>query len=321
MPLEQTQKYRPGFRFLGPHVETIYPYLFRRIEGLTFERERVELPDGDFLDLDWSRVKGNHLLILCHGLEGSSQSQYMKGMTIAAQQRGIDVLCINFRSCSGEMNRRLQLYHHGETSDLSFVIDRILQEDQYRSLSLAGFSLGGNVILKYLGSLADRVHKKIRNAVVVSVPCDLASSSHALDQWYNVLYTRRFMKALKVKFAHKDQQFPGLIRMQEFDNVKTWRQFDNTFTTAVTGFENADVYYKQGSARNYLHGIQIPTLIINALNDPFLMAPSYPYELCRDHRKVYLETPRYGGHVGFWYPRLKEAYTETRAHQFMDQFA
>ncbi len=321
MPLENKNSYRPVFYFLGPHVETIYPFLFRRVQSFPMERERIELPDGDFLDLDWLRTRSTRLLVLCHGLEGSSQSQYMRGMTYAAMRRRIDVMSINFRSCSGEMNRKLRLYHHGEIEDLSFLLQYILDRDSYQSISLCGFSLGGNVVLKYLGTYGNVVPLQIRSAVAISVPCDLVTSSQALDRWSNALYTRRFMRSLKRKFSEKSLLFPGKFDMSEFDRMKSWRQFDNTFTTAVTGFQNADDYYQQGSARYFIPNIRTKTLIINALNDPFLMEPSYPVELCRNHHQVYLETPDYGGHVGFWYPSLEEAYTETRVMQFISEFS
>jgi predicted alpha/beta-fold hydrolase len=277
------------------------------------------MPDGDFLDLDWLRSGQSKLLILCHGLEGSSDSQYMQGMAIAAQKKGWDVLALNFRSCSGEMNRNLRMYHHGEISDLTYILESFLPERGYQQISLSGFSLGGNVILKYLGTRGSNVPLEVRSAVVVSVPCDLASSSRALDKWYNYLYTRRFMQSLKKKFEHKSKQFPGKIDMSGYDKVRSWEQFDNTYTAMVTGFKNAAEYYQQGSAKNFLEGIRTTTLLINALNDPFLDAASFPTEICQDHNYVYLETPAQGGHVGFWYPGLGASYFENRALEFFEQ--
>lgn len=319
MPVHSSPPYKPAVFFLGPHIETLTPYLLRKVANPPYRRERVELPDGDFLDLDWTTSSHNKLLILCHGLEGSSQSQYMKGMTKAASLNGYDVVCINFRSCSGELNRKLRLYHHGEITDLTFIVDQILDRDRYRSISLCGFSLGGNVILKYLGTLGSQVPDLIHSAVAVSVPCDLASSSEALDQWYNYLYTRRFMGSLKSKFEQKDQLFPGIIEMEKYDRIKTWQEFDDTFTTKVTGFANAEEYYQQGSANNFIRGIHVPTLIINAKNDPFLAEPSYPESICRDLNHVYLEMPRYGGHVGFWFPSHQRSFAEERVIDFIKQ--
>ncbi|NND32267.1 MAG: alpha/beta fold hydrolase [Saprospiraceae bacterium] len=318
MPLQKSDYNSPVYFFNG-HIETIYPYLFRKIPALEFVRERLLLPDGDFLDLDWLRQEGKRLLILCHGLEGSSASQYMQGMATAALNAKWDVLALNFRSCSGEMNQKLRMYHHGEIEDLTFVLNTIVANGPYRQISLCGFSLGGNVILKYLGTQGGDVPLPVRSAVAISVPCDLESSSRALDRWDNYLYTRRFMRSLKSKFIYKSKQFPNAIDMTGFDAVKTWEQFDNTFTPMVTGFKNAAEYYAQGSAKNFIPGIRTNVLLLNALNDPFLKAASFPIELCKNHSYVHLETPKHGGHVGFWYPSLAQSYAEKRALQFINQ--
>ncbi len=318
MPLVKDSSYRaPAFLWSG-HLETIYPYLFRKVQ-CKYERNRLELCDGDFLDLDWVTNGAGRLLVLCHGLEGSAQSQYMKGMTLAATSQDWDVLAINFRSCSGEMNRRLRMYHHGEIEDLAFVIDHLLKTTKYHSISLCGFSLGGNVILKYLGTHGNTVSSLIRAAVAISVPCDLASSSEALDQWYNYLYTRRFRRSLKRKFIEKERLFPGSLDLTNYDRFRKWKDFDNQYTTALTSFQNAEEYYRQGSARYFIDNISIPTLIINAKNDPFLSKPSYPYEQCKKHDFVYFETPDQGGHVGFWHGNLEMAYSEERTLSFIER--
>ena len=317
MPIQPARKYRPPAYFFSAHLETIYPYLFRKVNGVHYERERIELPDGDFLDLDWSTSNHDRLLVLCHGLEGSSQSQYMLGMAKAALRREWDVVCVNFRSCSGEMNRKLRMYHHGETGDLTHILDLIIDRGKYNIISLCGFSLGGNVIVKYLGTRGNQTPTEIRSAGVISVPADLASSSRALDKRKNYFYTRRFMKSLKPKFEHKSFQFPGTIDMTGYDAANSWRIFDNTYTTIVTGFKNAAEYYRQGSARFFIEGVMTNTLILNAVNDPFLQGPSYPVDLCTESNFVFLETPRYGGHVGFWYPGRAESYAEERIMEFL----
>ena len=321
MPVVSNSNYRPPFYLFHGHLETMMPYLVRKIDGVVYERERIELPDQDFMDLDWVLEDNNKLLILCHGLEGSSASQYMLGMAKAASARSYDVLAINFRSCSGEMNRLLRMYHHGEIEDLTYIIDLVNERNNYASIHLAGFSLGGNVILKYLGLTGSKVPLNIRSAMAVSVPCDLGSSSDRLSEWYNYLYTRRFMKTLKDKFEVKNEMFPGVLDLSGYDKVRSWREFDNRFTTKITDFASAEEYYVQGSANNFLGGIRTNTLLLNALNDPFLDDPSYPYQRCKNHSYVFLETPKYGGHVGFWSPDLNWAYTEIRAFEFFDQFA
>ncbi len=300
-------------------METIFPYLLRPVKSVNYARERLVLPDGDFLDLDWLVGGHKRLAILCHGLEGSSDSQYMKGMASVLHGKAWDVLAINFRSCSGEMNRRLRMYHHGEIEDLTTVVQHLIELGKYDALSLCGFSLGGNVILKYLGVLSSEVPLPVRSAVAISVPCDLASSSKALDRWSSYLYTRRFRRSLKEKFEAKNQQYPGTFDLENYHKVGSWHAFDSKYTTALTPFETAEEYYEQGSANNFLDGIRTSTLIINALNDPFLMRKSYPKDACEYHDFVYLETPKYGGHVGFWYPGLSQSYIESRAIEFMNQ--
>ena len=318
MPIVKSNYKSPRYFFNG-HIETIYPYLFRKVPSLRYQRQRLELPDGDFLDLDWLHSGRRKLIILCHGLEGSSTSQYMQGMAHYAHESNWDVLALNFRSCSGEMNRNLRMYHHGEIEDLTFVVNTLLSESRYDKISLCGFSLGGNVILKYLGINGGNIPLEVRSAVTISVPCDLQTSSKALDRWDNYLYTRRFMRSLKIKFGFKSKQFPDAVDMSEFDKIKTWEQFDNTFTPMVTGFQDAAEYYAQGSAKNYLAGIRTSTLLVNALNDPFLEKESFPVGLCENHKYVYLEIPDHGGHVGFWYPALDRSYTEKRALEFLNQ--
>ncbi len=317
MPLINNSQYRaPKFLFNG-HLETIYPYLRRNVQ-FAYERERIHLPDGDFLDLDWRMDKFDRLLILCHGLEGSAQSQYVLGMARIAFEHNWDVLAINFRSCSGEMNHKLRMYHHGEITDLRFIIDRIIDKMDYREISLCGFSLGGNVILKYFGTLGEGVPAPVKKGVAISVPCDLASSSAALDRWDNYLYTRRFRRSLYRKFLAKEERFPGTLALDKYRKVKTWKEFDNTYTTQLTPFTTASEYYEQGSAKNFIAGIRRPTLILNAKNDPFLAPASYPYALCDGHSDVYLQTPLRGGHVGFWHSENKPAYTEKRALEFIE---
>ena len=317
MPLFNSKRYRPPFWIFNGHLETMLPHLYRKIK-VPYQRERVDTPDGDFLDFDWIKKGNRRLMILCHGLEGSAQSQYIKGLASASIKNQWDVLAINWRSCSGEVNRKLRMYHHGEIRDLTWSLERLMEASKYEAYFLSGFSLGGNIILKYLGVLGGTVSSKIKGAFCVSVPCDLASSSVALDAWYNYLYTRRFRRSLKKKLTQKDQQFPGILDMEKYDKTKTWWDFDNTYTAVIYNFADANEYYHQGSANNYLEGIKIPVLLLNALNDPFLREASYPYSVAKNHAKLFLETPKYGGHVGFWYPGIAHTFAENRVFEFIE---
>jgi predicted alpha/beta-fold hydrolase len=284
------------------------------VNGFDYQRERLDLPDGDFVDLDWIRQGHSRLMVLCHGLEGGSDSQYMKGMARTGQNNDWDILALNFRSCSGEINRAVRMYHHGEIEDLEVVLQR--KATRYPVVALVGFSLGGNVIVKYAarkGSLEGR----IKTLVAISTPCDLASSSRALDRWQNKLYSRRFRRSLLKKFRKKVEQYPGMLDLSNYHKVKSWREFDDTFTTRLTGFRDADEYYQQGSANNFIREVEVPTLILNALNDPFLEDPSYPLEVSQKKENIILEMPEFGGHVGFWYPGRKTTYAEDRCIEFL----
>ena len=300
------------------HWHTLLPFLFRKVSVLT-QRQRITTPDADFLDLDWARRGHRRLAILCHGLEGNSQSQYMRGMIRACHDHEWDALALNFRSCSGEINKTLHMYHHGETGDLDYVINEIVGKMDYTHVALIGFSLGGNVILKYLGT-TPQIPDWIVGGAAISVPGHLASSAAALDEWQNQLYSLRFRLSLRKKLKQKAEQYPGVLPMHKLGSCKTWAEFDGTFTTIINSFESAYEYYEQGSANNFLSGIHKPALIINALNDPFLRPPSYPIELGEKNGHVHLHTPLKGGHVGFWYPGQRHSYAEKKSLSFLAKY-
>ncbi|MBX2815017.1 MAG: alpha/beta fold hydrolase [Saprospiraceae bacterium] len=313
MPYSSESTYEPSNLVRNGHLETLLPYLLRK-KTLHYRRERISTKDDDFLDLDWFGAPSENLAILCHGLEGHSNSQYMIGMSNALVRDDWQILAMNFRSCSGEMNRSKRMYHHGETEDLSYVIDSMIDRG-YRNLALVGFSLGGNVILKYLGT--HTVPDNVQAASAISVPCDLASSAEAIDRGFGYVYTLRFRKSLRKKLTAKNEQYPGMLPMHLFSSCKTWREFDDTFTCIINDFQSADEYYQQGSAGNFVEGIRTPTLLLNALNDPFLRAASYPIQKAKQSEWLTLETPSQGGHVGFWRPGMEMSYAESRTLAFI----
>lgn len=306
------------FYCLNGHFETIIPHLFRRV-NIRYERDRFDLSDGDFLDLDWIKNSNARLIVLCHGLEGSAHSQYMKGMARSGMEAGYDVLAINWRSCSGEMNRKACFYHHGETEDLREVVDHIIEDLSYRAIYMTGFSLGGNVIAKYLSQEGEGLAGTIKRAVAVSTPGHLASSSALLDQRQNYLYSRRFRRSLRRKFQAKKEILPEDIDLDKFGEFSKWTEWDDYFTTKLYGFSGAEEYYEQGSANNFLPDIPIPFLLLNALNDPFLDEQSYPYELAKASEYIYLETPKRGGHVGFLQAGSSKTYYEEKALDFFEE--
>jgi len=314
MPLIPTSHYQPPFHLFNRHLETIIPSIFRKVSAL-YQRERIELTDGDFLDLDWLSKGRNKLVIVSHGLEGNSDRHYAKGMAAYFFERGWDSIAWNCRGCSGEMNRLPRFYHHGATEDLAAVVDHAIQK-KYSHIVLVGFSMGGSMTLKYLGERKDRIADAIKSAIVFSVPCDLGSSARELEKSNNKFYLNRFLKKLGAKMLTKSSMFPNQISIKGFEKIKSFREFDNRYTAPLHGFSDADDFYSRASCGPYLSTIQNPVLIINALNDPFLPEACYPYELAKNHDFIYLETPARGGHVGFSLPTQTENWMELRAFEF-----
>ncbi|MEQ8473858.1 MAG: alpha/beta fold hydrolase [Marinoscillum sp.] len=318
MPAQDNISYRRPSRFLSTHFETIYPALFRKVKDLVpHERERLELVDGDFLDLDWRKQGTKKLLIVQHGLEGSSDRPYVLGMAKHFYLNGYDTLNWNFRGCSGEMNRLVRFYHSGATEDLDAVVQRALKD--YDHISLIGFSLGGNMTLKYLGEREP--DERVKCGVAISTPLDLASGADNLHSTRARIYEMRFLRSLKRKVMEKSRQMPDKIDLSGLPKVKTIRQFDDFFTSRLHGFKDANDYYNKCSSRNFLTGITRPTLIINAKNDPFLTPECLDHSLTRELSNVHLETTTYGGHVGFVTLGQDNVYwSEERALEFCQQF-
>ncbi|NBB79176.1 MAG: alpha/beta fold hydrolase [Verrucomicrobia bacterium] len=314
-----THPYIPPAGFRNAHLQTIYPTLFRRTPLITGERERIATPDGDFLDLDWARQPQNQrLAVLTHGLEGHSRGNYCQGMASALRRADWDVLAWNFRGCSGEPNRSLRSYHSGATSDLQIVLDHIFSNTAYDSISLIGFSLGGNLTLKYLGDQGTALDPRIRSAAAISVPCDLASSAKRLERWQNRIYMARFMRCLRMKIREKARHFPDQLDLRGLDTMRTFQEFDDRYTAPIHGFKDAHDYWGQCSCRFVLDQIAIPTLLINAQDDPFLTPDCYPSETAATNPNLTLETPKYGGHLGFVsFNDKREYWSEQRAVAFL----
>jgi len=299
-------------------VQTVFPSLCRRVRGIDYRRERIETPDGDFLDLDWSGNRSSGLAILLHGLEGDSKRAYMRGMAKALNNAGLDAVCLNFRGCSGECNKRLGFYHSGETEDLHTVISHVVERHTYSDIILVGFSLGGNVILKYLGEQGRQSHPRIKKAVVFSVPCDLASSSEKINRSANGIYLKRFLRMLRKKIRMKMRIMPDAINDQGYRRIKTFKEFDDRYTAPMFGFKDAEDYWEKASCKPFLGRIFVPTLLISAADDPFLTPVCYPYEEAAVNPLLSLEVPQFGGHVGFIAFNGKgEYWSESRAVLFI----
>lgn len=300
-------------------MSTVYYGLFRKINDFNQERERLELPDGDFMDLDWSYAKrpSGKVVILLHGLEGHGQRPYITGSAKYFNASGYDCCAVNFRGCSGEPNRLYRSYHSGATEDLDAVVQHILGSREYSELYIKGFSLGGNMVLKYAGE-GRQIPKALKGIIAVSAPVDLHSSLKALMGWENIPYARRFRKHLVAKLKAKQPMYPELLPDREIQKIKTLKDFDDIYTSRAHGFTDAIDYYTQCSSRQFLSQIRVKTLIINARNDSFLGPECYAYEEARTNMNLFLEVPEYGGHVGF-YDAQNIAYTEKRALKFLEE--
>ncbi len=319
MPVIESS-YQPSFYFRNGHVSTLVPSVFRKVPEVKYVRERLTLEDDDFLDLDWSRADGKKLIILSHGLEGSSERSYIRGVVRYMNAAGWDALAWNCRSCSGEMNKLPRFYHHADTVDLGAVINHVLHHYDYPEIFLAGFSMGGSMILNYLGEYGDQVDSRIPGAAVFSVPVKMRSSVDALARRENRIYRNRFLKKLEQKIRLKEKMFPDVISADQWETILHFPDFDNRYTAPLHGFRDADDFYETASALYRLKDIRRPVLLVNALNDPFLGEECYPFDLCRELDHVYFEAPRYGGHVGF--PLRKGlTYMEVRALQFYEEIA
>lgn len=320
MPIISTSNYknRPWY-LLNGHMETIVPSLLGYVDGVEYDRERLELVDGDFLDLDWMKSAGNtKLMVITHGLEGSADRYYVKRTAKFFHKIGWDILAWNCRSCSNEINRLPRFYHHGDTDDLSSVIDHGLSKNAYDSMVLVGYSMGGSMSLKYLGE-GRVLPGAVKGAVTYSVPCSLRSSGEQLRVKGNRLYEKRFLDKLVAKVKLKGALSPEHIDLQGIDQLDDFDAFHLKYTVPLHGFDDLDDFYAKCTCDQFFSTIQQPALIVNALNDPLLGDKCYPYDLTNQNPNIYLETPKKGGHVGFTLRNDEYSYMEYRAAAFIDE--
>lgn len=316
MPPVVPPAYQPPRWQRGGHVQTIVPNAFRHVPLVTRIPERLELEDGDFLDLGWTGHTGDRLAILSHGLENRHTCNYMQGMARALAARNWDVLGWTMRGSGPERNRLLQCYNGGDTRDLHAVVRRALSSHPARSVALVGFSLGGNLTLKYLGESAR--DPRIRAAAAISVPCDLAGSARRLGEPDNRLYMLRFLRKLRRRMRDKATRFPGKIDLEGLDEIRDFATFDDRYTAPLHGFSSAAEYWEQSSCRPFLGGIRVPALVLNARNDPFLSESCHPFDEAAASAHVHLDCPPQGGHVGFALPRaLRETWADQRVAAFL----
>jgi predicted alpha/beta-fold hydrolase len=299
---------------------------FFRLDQLKDTRaERLETPDGDFVALHHlDAPEGAPVLLLLHGLEGSVRSHYIQGLLRNAKSRGWRAQVMVFRSCGGELNRNRRSYHSGETTDLAFVIDHLQSTFPSVPVMLTGVSLGGNVLLKYLGEQGRNISPRIKAAAAVSVPYDLAQSSRFIDEGFARVYQWNFLRSLRAKAMAKLEQFPDLFDQQRFAAARTMFDFDDLFTAPVHGFAGAADYYARSSSLGWLDTISIKTLLLSAADDPFLppQVLDEVREKARHNPNLEIEFPDHGGHVGFiggHNPLSPVYYLEHRVGEFLAQ--
>ena len=292
----RSSPFRPAWWLPGPHLQTLWPRFRRRLASPYVRRERLELPDGDFLDLDWTGGDGRPRVLLLHGLEGSSDSPYAVGLGRALAGAGLQAAVMHFRGCSGEANRLLRGYHSGDTADVAWVVRRLLERDPATPLGAVGVSLGGNVLLKWLGESG--AANPLAAAAAVSVPFDLARSVERLRRGFSRLYHWSLLRQMRTSLRRKAERLGYWPVAVPESALTDFRAFDEHVTAPLNGFAGADDYYRRASCRPLLKGIDRPTLIVHARDDPFVPPDAMPTD-AELPDATRLERSAGGGHVGF----------------------
>ena len=291
-----SSNFKPAWWLPGPHLQTLFPHIFRNRRPPPLRRERIELDDGDFLDMDWSADRDGPLVLLLHGLEGSVRSHYVTGLINSLSGCGFQVALLNFRGCSGEPNRLTRGYHSGETGDLDTILKLLTNRYPQRPVYVVGVSLGGNVLLKWLGE--NPAQTLVLKAVAISVPFLLNTAALRLQRGFSRFYQAYLLHKLRTSTRNKAKRLTLPIDTKHLSRLKTFRQFDDRVTAPLHGFRDVDDYYARCSSRHFIKHIQTPTLILHALDDPFMTPEAVP-DTVENGPGVRLELSRHGGHVGF----------------------
>jgi len=324
MPLIEQSGYKAPPLFRNPHVQTIYASKARVVWRLPFARERIETPDGDFFDVDWVRRGNKRLIIVLHGLGGSTRSRYVPAFGRQALAHGWDIACVNYRGCSGEPNRLFGSYHSGATEDPAQLIQLAHARDGYEQVAIAGFSLGGNITLKLLGELGASAPPWLCGSVAFAAPTHLASCADVLAGPSMRPYMRRFIVLLSRHLDVKNARFPGRLKATpaQIRRMRRFHEFDEAVTAPAHGFASAQDYWARASSKPLLPRIAVPVLLVSALDDPFLSPECHPFDEARASAHLTFEPTTHGGHVGWvtpWRPRLHGAWWhESRALEFLD---
>ncbi len=321
----KTNQFLPAWWLRGAHAQTLWGKLVRKQPPAPVEMERWTAPDGETLEIHRLKMPGSKSrIVLLHGLEGSVRSHYAQGLFWEAFRRGWNADLLVFRTCGSAESVTPRLYHSGETTDIAWVLEKIIAEDPHAAIGLAGVSLGGNVLLKYLGELGSAISRQIRGAVAISVPFDLERSSRKIDRGFSRLYQWHFLRTLRKKARLKLEQFPGIADIRRVETARTMFEYDDVMTAPVHGFKGASDYYSRSSSINWLQTIDVPTLLLSAVDDPFLPADVLDEVSLRAGRNsnLVMEFHPHGGHVGFISgsnPLRPVYYAEQRAADFLSK--
>ncbi|WP_299052942.1 alpha/beta fold hydrolase [uncultured Polaribacter sp.] len=298
MPILKTS-FSPTLPFKNGYFNTIYRPLFMKDKAV-YSRKRITTWDGDFIDLDFSIVGSKTLVLLIHGLEGSSNSRYMASTSNHLNKIGFDTVCFNLRGCSGEDNLLLSTYHSGKTDDVDFIVKNLIENYTYKNIIIVGFSLGGNLTLKYIGEQGNKISPIVKGAIAISVPIDITSAEKEMDKFKNKFYIEMFFKTMKNKLIEKAAKFPTYnLDKEKLSKATKFKHLEYLYTVPVFGFKNPEDYWQQASAKPYLNTIARPTLLINSKDDTFLSKECFPYQEAKNSNYFFFEATKYGGHVGF----------------------
>ena len=318
MPFLENNTYNSQVPFLhkNAHFSTIYAGKFKKFKSPEYNREEIDLADGDFLEIDFNlKNKSKKAVILCHGLEGNSQRTYINSCATLFLENDYSIFAWNNRTCSGKMNRLPKLYHHASIEDLDAVVKFALNKG-IEQVYLIGFSMGGAQVLNYLGRI-DEIDSRVKAGVSVSVPIEIKASADSLKKGFNKVYMYNFLIGLKQKLKIKASQFPEIIQIDKVKQIRDFDFLDDNFTAPLHGFTDRHDYYFKVSPARSLANVTHPVLILNSYDDPFLGEGCFPIDFAKENKVVHLETVNYGGHCAFPLKDSEYSYAEIRALEFI----
>ncbi len=310
-------RFKPAWWLRSPHLQTLWPVFFKKRHKLDLRDEQVELDDGDFIDLCWSKKPADKVILVLHGLEGSLNSHYINGILYQLENAGYQPVLMHFRGCSGRINRLARAYHSGETSDLAAIVEHIKKVTGGYPYAAIGYSLGGNVLLKWLGETGK--HNPLQKAVAVSVPFRLHDAAKRLEKGISRIYREYLLVSLKKTYINKFKTLKSPLDVN-VQQLKNFWEYDDKVTAPLHGFSGAQDYYDKCSSRQFLKDITVPCRIIHALDDPFMFRNTVPEEAELNKNIDFLLT-RNGGHVGFVSSRkliVADSWCEQRVIEFFN---